>query len=275
MVGYEKYLIENMWSPVKEIIPAESRLFGLITDSDDTDTPSNAKNNPNSDVRYKHNSLGYRGEEPEWFSPNVVFVGDENTKCVGVDDAHMWTTMICKNRGEKQINFGRSGASNEWIFAQALRLIEMFQPRRMVVQWTDTRRYMYVSEKKRYYDFHPDREIKRESLFVPNHVERSRKTFYEIDTFPNGVHRLLLNVTVLDELAKAMEISMVHVFSFLTPERLKKIEGRVPVTSILHRLDDHSARDGIHCGNADMFRLTQMVEEKFNEIDLEMASRAG
>ena len=266
MEGYEKYRIDNYWAAVRKIIPAESKFFHQTNEWDSTDTQETAakvKNPACSGIVYHHNSLGYRGDEPDWSGTPLVFVGDENTKCVGVDDNHMWTELVGKKRGNKTINFGRDGASNEWIMAQTTRLIELagINSPIFVVQWTDPRRFLFVDEKGRFRDFQPDVPIQKETLLSLNKIEATRKAFYDIETTGSGIHRLLLNSYMLDAFAEAMCVRVIQVFSFLSDETMSFILPRVTgvVKTVSH---DHTARDGIHCGNAAMYRLSEWVAEK-------------
>jgi len=266
MVGYEKYRIANNWGIERGIIPAESHLFNLKAGWDSTDTPENAQAcmNPSVDeVTYKHNSLGYRGDELRWNVPNLTFVGDENTKCVGIDDEHMWTRIVARQRGVWENNLGRDNASNEWIGEQSLRVMEFHPATKLVVQWTDPRRFMYVDYKGRYRDFLPDREIVRDSLFVSNKPETARKVFYEIDNPMWGIERMMLQVTLVEEFADAFKIPCLHVFSFINQYALDFVRKHAPRKCVLNSLvHDHNARDGVHCGNAGMRRLADWVIEK-------------
>jgi len=260
--GFEKYRVDYHWGAVRTIMPAESHLFGLVSEWDMTDTQENADKvrNPSVDrVQYWHNSLGYRGDEPDWEKPSVTFVGDENTKCVGVDDHHMWTNMVAQKQSVNAINFGRDGASNDWIMTQAVRVIEMHETT-LVVQWTDPSRYLWVDLKGKFWDFRPDVAIPKQSI-LGNPPEEARKAFYSIDTTKSGIHRLMLNTILLEQLAQTRGVKLVQVFSFLDPGVLSFVTPRVQgVTNPIAY--DHSARDGIHCGNAAMYRLTEWVTEK-------------
>ncbi len=261
--GFEKYRVDHHWGAIRQIIPAETRYFNLSTQWDDTDTRETAEivKNPCVDgVLYRHNSLGYRGKDPDWKLPHTVFVGDENTKCIGVDDAHMWTTLVAENLDTKAINFGRDGASNEWIMSQAVRIIELHQPT-MVVQWTDPFRYLYVDSKGKYWDFHPNREIPKSSIFSGNAPEEARKAFYTIDTMKTAIHRLMMNSILLDQLAASWDVKIVQVFSFLEQTPLAFVSPRVTgvTKTVTH---DHTARDGIHCGNVGQYWVSQWVTEK-------------
>lgn len=202
--GFETYRVDEYWSAVQSVMPAESHLLGA---------PG-------------HNSLGYRGAEPAWDQPHVVFVGDERTKGGGIDDRQRWTFEVASRMGAAEINFGRADASNEWIMAQAIRVIELYQPR-MVVQWTDPGRYLFADEKGRYRDFLEDTTIDRKGRFLQSRVETARRAFYDIATPGLGLHRLMLNATLLAELADAMGSRLIQVGAFLDDASLAFFGARV------------------------------------------------
>jgi hypothetical protein len=95
-------------------------------------------------IEYVYNSRGYR--DAEWPTnlndlKNAIWcVGDSFTVGIGQAFAHTWPQMLSTKIGCAVINVSLDGASNDWIVRKVRRIIEVINPKNIVVMWTYTHR---------------------------------------------------------------------------------------------------------------------------------------
>lgn len=88
-------------------------------------------------VQYEYNSRGFRDIEwPDDVSHAIWCVGDSFTVGVGAPIEHSWPAILANKAGQKTINCGMDGASNDWIAARVLELIAEIKPTNIVIQWS-------------------------------------------------------------------------------------------------------------------------------------------
>jgi hypothetical protein len=156
----------------------------------------------------------------DWALPCVAFVGDERTA------GQAWTTSVALSLGAAHVDLARPGASNDWMAALALRVLELHRPA-LVVQWTDPTRYWYVDDKQQYRDFVKEQPIPRDRLSFMNPAEEARQTFYAIETRGMALHRLMMHTTLLHELGRTAGTRVVQIFSWLDGSWLDFLRPRV------------------------------------------------
>jgi hypothetical protein len=104
-------------------------------------------------VDYRFNSLGFRGDEPDLASKNLVFVcGCSYTFGLGLNWNETWAYRLqqlleCRD-GEKTelLNFAQGGASNDYIARTLISQIRRVKPRLVVAQFTFANRCELVGD---------------------------------------------------------------------------------------------------------------------------------
>lgn len=91
-------------------------------------------------ISYEYNSKGYRDAEwPETLSDlkeSVWCFGDSYTFGLGSPKEHTWPSILEKEINTRCINISMDGASNEWISRKAIKVMELIQPKKIVIQWS-------------------------------------------------------------------------------------------------------------------------------------------
>jgi hypothetical protein len=101
------------------------------------------KNYPHS-VTYNYNSRGFR--DTEWpeshveLANSVWCIGDSFTVGIGSPLTHTWVNILQSRLGQRCINVSLDGASNAWIARKALQVLEVVQPRLMILHWSYVQR---------------------------------------------------------------------------------------------------------------------------------------
>lgn len=91
-------------------------------------------------VVYEFNSRGFRDSEwPESLDDlkNCIWcIGDSFTVGVGVPYQHTWPQLLSKATGCRTINVSMDGASNNWIARRAQQILNIVDPKHMVIHWS-------------------------------------------------------------------------------------------------------------------------------------------
>ena len=91
-------------------------------------------------VNYQYNSRGFR--DAEW--PNsmeelqqaVWCVGDSFTVGLGSPINHTWPWLLQKESGLRTINISLDGASNNWIARKVIDILQIVQPKCIIIHWS-------------------------------------------------------------------------------------------------------------------------------------------
>jgi len=88
-------------------------------------------------VIYSYNSFGYRDEEwPKDLTNSIWCVGDSFTVGLGQPYDETWVKLVEKKTGKRTINVSMNGASNDWIARRVQSIIDSFNPRVILIQWS-------------------------------------------------------------------------------------------------------------------------------------------
>jgi hypothetical protein len=88
-------------------------------------------------VIYQFNSRGFRDREwPEDVKSAIWCVGDSFTVGIGSPLNHTWAQQVELTSGQRTVNVGMDGASNDWIARQACDIIQTVHPRNMIIMWS-------------------------------------------------------------------------------------------------------------------------------------------
>lgn len=97
------------------------------------------KNYPHA-VTYNYNSRGFRDQEWPESGPelenSVWCIGDSFTVGIGSPLSHTWVNILQSRLGQRCINVSLDGASNAWIARKALQVLDVVQPRLMIIHWS-------------------------------------------------------------------------------------------------------------------------------------------
>lgn len=95
-------------------------------------------------INYVYNSRGYR--DAEWpttleeLKQAVWCVGDSFTVGIGQPFTHTWPHVLSQQLNKRTINVGLDGASNDWIARKVRRIVEVVNPKIIVIMWSYTHR---------------------------------------------------------------------------------------------------------------------------------------
>jgi hypothetical protein len=124
-------------------------------------------------ITYVYNSLGYRDDEwPLDLSDIIWCIGDSFTVGLGQPYDETWVKLVEKQTKKRTINISMNGASNDWIARRAQTIIDNFNPRIILIQWS----YCHRRENKDNTLIDEDRRIH----FVS--AEGGREKFADIQT---------------------------------------------------------------------------------------------
>ena len=91
-------------------------------------------------IEYRYNSRGYRDAEwPEDVSEleNAIWCfGDSFTVGIGSPVEHTWAHLLQQHTNRRVINISMDGASNNWISRKAVDLLELIQPKTIILHWS-------------------------------------------------------------------------------------------------------------------------------------------
>lgn len=121
------------------ILTATSNLFEVTCGIDTLEhckDPIHYKMYPKNIV-YSYNSFGYRDEEwPTDLNNDIWCVGDSFTVGLGQPQDETWAKLVEKQVGERIITVSMNGASNDWIARRVQTIIDSFNPRIILIQWS-------------------------------------------------------------------------------------------------------------------------------------------
>jgi hypothetical protein len=88
-------------------------------------------------IVYKFNELGYRDEEwPENIDNCVWAIGDSFTVGIGQPFEETWPQLVQTKLQTRVINISMNGASATWIARRAKFIIDNFNPKTILIQWS-------------------------------------------------------------------------------------------------------------------------------------------
>jgi hypothetical protein len=70
-------------------------------------------------ITYEFNSLGFRGQEPDWSKPSLFTFGCSFTMGIGLKQEQTWPWLVGKALGLQVVNFAMGGKSSDWCFRMA------------------------------------------------------------------------------------------------------------------------------------------------------------
>ena len=88
-------------------------------------------------IIYEYNNCGYRDEDwPTDLADCIWCIGDSFTVGLGQPYDETWVKLVANQTGKRTINVSMNGASNDWIARRAQAIIDNFNPRIMLIQWS-------------------------------------------------------------------------------------------------------------------------------------------
>lgn len=88
-------------------------------------------------IIYAYNTFGYRDEEwPVDLTDSIWCVGDSFTVGLGQPYDETWVNLVSKQIGKRTINVSMNGASNDWIARRVQSIVDNFNPRIILIQWS-------------------------------------------------------------------------------------------------------------------------------------------
>jgi hypothetical protein len=95
-------------------------------------------------ITYNYNSRGFRDQEwPEKDDDlkNAIWcIGDSFTVGIGSPIEHIWPGLLHKQTGQRTINVSMDGASNNWISRKAVDILQIVNPKYIVIHWSYSNR---------------------------------------------------------------------------------------------------------------------------------------
>jgi hypothetical protein len=94
----------------------------------------------NREFTYKFNSQGFRADEFDLSSPNIMFLGCSHTFGIGLPVESTWAHIVSTSLNFKNFNLGVGGASNDTAFRLAYYWIKQLSPAIVIHLSTDRTR---------------------------------------------------------------------------------------------------------------------------------------
>jgi len=70
-------------------------------------------------ITYKFNSMGYRGDDPDWSKPLLMTFGCSLTMGIGLPQNLTWPWLVGQELGLEVVNFSMGGMPADWCFRMA------------------------------------------------------------------------------------------------------------------------------------------------------------
>jgi|SRR6056300_196379 hypothetical protein len=215
--------------------------------------------NYNKPISYKYNTKGFRDKEWPTDTKNRIWcIGDSFTSGIGQPQHETWPALLEDTLGERCINVGEDGCSNDLITLRAKQIIHQHQPKLIVVMWSYFWR-RYLQGENLHYD-----KNKRE---LPKH---DMDNFIKNLTTVNGMFENIINLVVPDCFIES-SIDKVHV----SKEKKKKNINRLLSVSTATQLPDiieveqvDYARDGHHF---DILTCQNLVKDVVSYINSKLS----
>ena len=112
-------------------------------------------------VSYQFNQVGFRTHSVDKFKHNAILVlGDSFTMGLGNNLPDRYTDILEQSLLHQVLNFSLNGASNDWIARKLQQLLQLFQPRAIIVHYTFSHR-----RERPQTDWHDDERTECEPLY--------------------------------------------------------------------------------------------------------------
>ena len=117
--------------------------------------------NQHPPVSYQFNQVGFRTHSVDKFKRNAILVlGDSFTMGLGNNLPDRYTDILEQSLSHQVLNFSLNGASNDWIARKLQQLLQLFQPRAIIVHYTFSHR-----RERPQTDWHDDERTECEPLY--------------------------------------------------------------------------------------------------------------
>ena len=112
-------------------------------------------------VSYQFNQVGFRTHSVDKFEHNAILVlGDSFTLGLGNNTQERYTDLLEQQLLHQVLNFSLNGASNDWIARKLQQLLQLFQPKAIVIHYTFSHR-----RERPQPDWHDDERTECEPLY--------------------------------------------------------------------------------------------------------------
>ena len=105
-------------------------------------------------ISYKFNDRGFR--DNEWptelqdLKKRIWCIGDSFTVGIGNPITHIWPYLLGNKLNQQTINVSMCGASNQWIAARVIEILDEIRPDIICIHWTFTHRRQSESNTNNY-----------------------------------------------------------------------------------------------------------------------------
>jgi len=165
-------------------------------------------------ISYNYNSRGFRDLEwPNDLSDVVWCVGDSFTVGLGQPFEETWPFLLEKNIGKRCLNLGEDGCSNDTIALRTKEIINLYNPKILIVMWSYFSRRR-VNNKDVWY-FKKDFGAKKD-------FENFYKNFYSINTLKSNIIHLLVPNAFIDNTERSI-LLLDKKFKLLKGNQINKI----------------------------------------------------
>jgi len=188
-------------------------------------------------ILYTYNNKGFRDKDwPSDTKDKIWCIGDSFTSGIGQPQSETWPALLEDTIGERCINVGEDGCSNDMITLRAKQIIEKHQPKILVVMWSYFWR-RYLEGANVHYD-----KGKRE---LPKHdIENFLKNFTEL----NSMFKNVINLVVPDCLIES-SIDKLPAYKIKKKKNINKLLSattQIKLPEIIEVEQIDYARDGHH-----------------------------
>lgn len=160
----------------------------LQTDSLGLDSPAHCFDRRMFDqhppVRYQFNEVGFRTHSVDRFQHNsILAIGDSFTLGLGNNEQDRYTNIIEQQLSHQVLNFSLNGASNDWITRKLRQLLQLFQPRAIVIHYTFSHR-----RERPQLDWHDDERTECEPIYsIEQNYQNWFANFKTIETLAGNI----------------------------------------------------------------------------------------
>lgn len=188
-------------------------------------------------ISYEYNFQGFRDNEwPLDLKNKVWCLGDSYTVGIGQPFEETWPVLLEKKIGERCINIGEDGCSNDLMAARAKYIIDTYHPKKIIIMWSYFWR-RYVNGVNIHYE-----PYKRETS--KNDIENFMKNFLIANNCSTPVINLILPNCFITDLSTEFNVNLKKKQN--VKRILKKLNSHPAITDIIEIEQIDYARDGHH-----------------------------
>jgi hypothetical protein len=187
-------------------------------------------------ITYHYSSHGFRDLEwPDNLSDVIWCVGDSFTVGIGQSQEETWPQLLQKKIGKRCLNLGEDGCSNDTMYLRIKKIVELYNPKLIVVMWSYLHRRRIKNTNVHY---------EKDSFGFKNDIENFDKNF---------------------NLCQKLNVKLIHLIIPNACENMNYLKKKYPKLQLIKQLD--YARDYHHFDIETSKYIVDLLVKKIKNFD--------